>query len=57
MSTDKTLLETDRAASTSAQPARTYEVPGGPLARDLGPVDVEKLSEIARGGEHDPVRS
>ena len=49
-------IKTDKAARTSLQPARTYAVPGGPLARDLGEVDVYKLSEIARGGEHDKVR-
>ncbi|MDO8614628.1 MAG: hypothetical protein Q7T33_02690 [Dehalococcoidia bacterium] len=49
-------LETSKAARTSLPPARSYEVPGGPLAKDLGKVDVYKLAEIARGGEHDNVR-
>ena len=35
------------------QPARSYEVPGGPIARDLGTVEVAKLAEIVRGGEGD----
>ena len=57
MSSSSTPLDTDRAASTSPQPARAYEFPGGPLARDLGTVSLKKLSEIARGGPHDVVRS
>jgi len=52
----KNLIDTDRAARLSLQPARSYAVPGGPLARDLGQVDVKKLSEIERGGAHDHVR-
>lgn len=51
------LIKTDeKAARTSLPPARTYAVPGGPLAKDLGEVDVCKLSEIERGGPHDKVR-
>ena len=50
------VLETSRAALTSPQPVRAYQVPGGPLARDLGALDVYKLAEIARGGVHDNVR-
>lgn len=40
----------------SLQPARTYEVPGGPYAKDLGSIDVLKLAEIVRGGPDDNVR-
>ncbi len=35
------------------QPARTYRVPGGPLARDLGEVEVAVLAETTRGGPND----
>lgn len=35
------------------QPARSYELPGGPYAKSLGSVDVAVLSEIVRGGEGD----
>ena len=38
---------------TSLQPARTYQVPGGPLARDLGEVEVKVLAETTRGGPND----
>lgn len=44
------------AARTSQQPPRSYEVPGGPLAKDLGKINVYKLSEIARGSADDVVR-
>lgn len=37
----------------SLPPARTYAVPGGPLARDLGEVSVVQLAEIIRGGDED----
>jgi hypothetical protein len=49
-------LDTDRAARLALPPARSYHIPGGPLAVDLGEVDVAKLAEIDRGGEHDKVR-
>jgi hypothetical protein len=49
-------LETEKAARTSPQPPRSYAVPGGPLAKDLGTIDVYKLAEIERGGEHDNIR-
>lgn len=48
--------DSEKAARLSLPPARTYEVPGGPYARDLGEVDVYKLSEVARGGPDDPAR-
>lgn len=48
--------ESDEAVRLSQVPARSYEIPGGPLARDLGSVDVYKLAEIARGGKNDSVR-
>lgn len=35
------------------QPARTYSIPGGPLAKNLNAVEVPKLAEIIRGGEGD----
>lgn len=35
------------------QPPRTYSIPGGPLARDLGEVEVAQLAEIKRGGDDD----
>lgn len=41
---------------TSLQPTRTYQVPGGPLAKNLGSVDVYKLADIERGGDKDNVR-
>ena len=44
------LPEDNRHALT---PDRTYSVPGGPLARDLGETEVYKLAEIVRGGEGD----
>jgi len=34
-------------------PLRTYHIPGGPLAKNLGEVEVIKLAEIVRGGEGD----
>lgn len=45
--------ETGKARRTALQPARTYEVPGGPYAKNLGEVQVEILAEIERGGEGD----
>ena len=35
------------------QPARSYALPGGPFAKDLGEVEVAQLAEIKRGGEDD----
>lgn len=35
------------------QPVRSYAVPGGPLARNLGEVEVARLAEIMRGGDDD----
>lgn len=52
----KNIISTDKAARTELQPARSYEVPGGPIVPNLGQINVYKLSEIARGGEHDKVR-
>lgn len=40
----------------SLPPPRSYAVPGGPLARDLGSADVYVLSEFARGGSDDKAR-
>ena len=48
--------DVSRAARTSPQPLRSYAIPGGPLAKDLGEINVYKLSEIARGGPDDNVR-
>jgi len=52
----KSIIDTDKAARTSLQPARSYHIPGGPFAKDLGEIEVNKLSEIERGGAHDRVR-
>ncbi len=49
-------LDANKAARTSLQPPRSYAFPGGPLARDLGSIDVYKLAEIERGGPDDRVR-
>lgn len=38
---------------TSLQPARSYELPGGPYASGLGEVDVKVLAEIKRGSDED----
>lgn len=35
------------------QPARAYELPGGPYAKFLGSVDVRILSEFKRGSDED----
>ena len=35
------------------QPARSYAIPGGPHARDLGEVEVAILAEVIRGGDDD----
>ena len=40
----------------SLQPARSYNVPGGPTAKNLADVDVYKLAEVERGGENDSAR-
>lgn len=37
----------------SLQPPRTYQIPGGPAARNLGKVEVKVLAEIERGGPDD----
>lgn len=34
-------------------PNRTYEVPGGPYAKDLGEVQVKVLAEFKRGSDCD----
>ena len=51
------LPTTDPRASpgktVSLQPARSYAVPGGPQARNLGRTEVRVLSEIVRGGDDD----
>lgn len=35
------------------QPTRSYSFPGGPLAQNLGEVEVAILSEIQRGSSDD----
>lgn len=45
--------ETGKAQRTSLQPARSYQLPGGPYAKDLGKLNVKVLAEIARGGDGD----
>jgi len=37
----------------SLQPARSYQLPGGPYAKDLGTIEVKVLAEIKRGGDDD----
>lgn len=37
----------------SIQDTRTYQVPGGPLAKNLGETEVKVLAEIRRGGPYD----
>lgn len=34
-------------------PNRSYEVPGGPIAKDLGEQETPKLSDFDRGGSKD----
>lgn len=43
-------------ATTSPQPPRSYAIPGGPFAKDLGKINVHRLSEIVRGSADDTVR-
>ena len=56
MSENKLQRDSERAVRTTLPPARSYEIPGGPFARNLGTVEVAKLAEIERGGEYDKVR-
>lgn len=35
------------------QPDRTYAIPGGPAAKNLGAINVNKLAERVRGGDGD----
>ncbi len=49
-------LNSERPARLSQPPLRTYEVPGGPYAKDLAEVTVTKLAEIERGGPNDNTR-
>lgn len=37
----------------SLQPTRSYAIPGGPQARNLGETTVKVLAEIERGGADD----
>lgn len=48
--------EGETVGRTSLQPAREYEMPGGPLAKDLGSLNVKILSEFARGSGDDIAR-
>jgi len=48
--------ETGQVKRISLQPARSYELPGGPYAKDLGSIDVKILAEIERGGAGDANR-
>jgi hypothetical protein len=45
--------ETGKVKRTSLRPNRSYELPGGPYADDLGEVEVKNLAEIERGGAGD----
>jgi hypothetical protein len=46
----------DYGNRTTLAPTRSYEVPGGPAARNLDKVEIKILAEIARGGEDDRAR-
>ena len=35
------------------QPERTYEIPGGPYAKDLGTLNVYRLADFKRGSADD----
>lgn len=43
----------DPKKTYSLLPTRTYSVPGGPLAKNLGEVEVKKLADIRRGDAED----
>ncbi len=57
---DEVLATTDRrfpGKMVSLQKPRSYEIPGGPKARNLGPRDdVLIMAEFERGGPHDRAR-
>lgn len=38
---------------TTLTPTRSYEVPGGPHARNLDKVEIKITSEFERGGDED----
>jgi hypothetical protein len=46
-------MSTESKKTLALQPTREYHVPGGPLAKNLGKVDVYVLAEIRRGGDED----
>ena len=52
MSSDSTQTQ----KCTQIQPVRSYQIPGGPTAANLGPIDVKILAEVTRGGAGDNVR-
>lgn len=56
LATNKTAIETDRAARLSLPPPREFMLPGGPYRDRLGTVYVYKLAEIERGGPRDIAR-
>jgi hypothetical protein len=41
---------------TTLAPTREYHIPGGPIARSAGKVEIKILAEIERGGPDDKVR-
>lgn len=41
------------SSKTTLTPNRSYELPGGPYARNLGKVEVKILAEIERGSPDD----
>lgn len=46
-------MSQDTDKRLSLQPDRSYELPGGPLAKSLGKVDVKVLAEVRRGSADD----
>ena len=46
-------MSLDPKKTYSLQPTREYEIRGGPLAKNLGEVDVKILAEIVRSGPED----
>jgi hypothetical protein len=45
--------ETGKPKGLSPLPLRSYEMPGGPYAKNLGKIDRFILAEIERGGDED----
>jgi hypothetical protein len=45
--------ETGKPRRLSDLPPRSYEMPGGPYAKDLGKTNRYVLAEIRRGGDED----